>query len=266
VKRLRMLVLLGFLAAAAIATYLAQPRTKLETVQGQLCEFYETFYDNGKPRERHHLIHAEPMPVRHGTDRSWYENGQQLSEVHLVYGDFEGRMRTWWPSGNLQWEAHFSKDMPHGSFQQWFESGQLRTRRYFHEGLCEGKAQVWLEDGSPCSEFTARKSKYHGVRRVWNSDGSLRTQQLYENGVYVGEWTVWDETGVAVLAKGNYIDGEPCEGTFAAYDPDTEDNIVIDVSLDGMVVAVLPGSYGDTLPHQFAPKAMWNFNPKEPAQ
>jgi antitoxin component YwqK of YwqJK toxin-antitoxin module len=260
--RLRLTLLVALLGIAAVGTYMAQPRTKLEMVQGQLCEFYETFYDNGEPRQRFHLIHAEPNAVRHGVDSSWYDNGNKMSEVNLTYGSFEGLMRTWWPSGNLQWAAHFENDAPHGSFQQWFDSGQLRTQRHFDGGFCEGKARVWHENGTLRIEFTARQSSYHGRRRVWNEKGILRTEQLYDNGTYVGVWTVWDDEG-AVLAKGTYIDGEPCEGTFAVLDRNTEDNVIIDVELGGVVVAVLPGAYGDTLPHQFATTAMWNDNSKE---
>jgi hypothetical protein len=256
-SRIRLIVLLGLLAAVAVAAWLAQPRTKLVMMDGHLCEFYETHFDNGHPRQRFYLIHAEQNAVRHGIDTSWYDNGNKMSEVHHVYGDFEGPMRTWWPSGNLQWEAHFADDVPHGSFEQWFDSGQMRTQRFFKNGLCDGLCRVWHENGKVRIEFTANADSYHGVRRVWNEHGALRAEQSYQHGICIGEWTVWSDEG-RVLARGRYIDGEPCEGTFAMLDRRTEDYVVIDVEQGGVVVDVLPGSYGDVLPHTFASTAMWN--------
>ena len=262
-RRIRMALWLCLLAGACIASYMAQPRTKLLMVEGHLCELYETYYDNGHPLQRYFLIHAEPNAVNHGIDNAWYSNGNLRSEVHYNYGEFDGRMRTWWPSGNLQWEAHFAHDKPHGSFQQWFDNEQMRTQRFFNHGACEGRGRVWYANGQLRVEFNAQSNNYHGVRRVWNEAGQLRAEQNYENGTFVGEWTVWGDSG-DVLAKGVYIDGEPCEGTFAMLNRQTEDLVVYDVENDGMVVAVLPGSFGDVLPHKFATKSMWNLLDKEP--
>ena len=83
-----------------------------------------------------------------GLAKSFYDNGQQASEVNYTKGKRDGLESSWYESGAKKFEARFRDNRLEGVFERWYEDGRKKSE------------QVWL-DGKPVSV------------KEWNPGGEL---------------------------------------------------------------------------------------------
>ncbi|WP_157489047.1 hypothetical protein [Pseudofrankia sp. DC12] len=61
--------------------------------------------------------------------------GHGLSEISYVDGRQEGSSRDWYPSGNLQAETFYKRNMRHGPNREYREDGSIALDEYYEFGV-----------------------------------------------------------------------------------------------------------------------------------
>jgi hypothetical protein len=59
-----------------------------------------------------------------GPWRTWYTNGQLMSERHMKHGREHGRQRSWWPNGQLMMEGVSVDGHRYQGFKYWTIDGE----------------------------------------------------------------------------------------------------------------------------------------------
>ena len=179
---------------AAVGCHGAAGRPPVQTeripvVGGSVME--ESFYvKNGKR-------------VLHGTQRSWFKDGQRRRQTEYVDGLPQGHMTEWYKSGNKAKEGMYKNGMPVGLWQGWWDrTGYKSWEATFDSeglGLIQRETFFWHTDGTIRADGSFRKGRKHGTWTYWNENGTIRVQ---------GEWR----------------DGEPWEGVCGVPAPEGPGN------------------------------------------
>ena len=62
--------------------------------------------------------------VADGPWRTWYSNGQLMSERQMKHGKEHGRQRSWWPNGQLMMEGISYEGNRYKGFKYWSINGE----------------------------------------------------------------------------------------------------------------------------------------------
>jgi len=71
---------------------------------------------------------------RHGTWKSWFEDGEKQSEASFQDGKLHGMTRRWYSDGKKEAEQSFKNGVQHGRFVQWDKGGNIIKDRRFENG------------------------------------------------------------------------------------------------------------------------------------
>jgi antitoxin component YwqK of YwqJK toxin-antitoxin module len=85
--------------------------------------------------------------------RRWYRNGQMLSEVELVSGIPNGRVRQWTENGTLILDAVKLNNVHDGLYQSWWDNGVLKEQGVFLKGERQPGYKWFKNDGSLWQEL-----------------------------------------------------------------------------------------------------------------
>src|SRR5262245_14400670 len=97
----------------------------------------------------------------------------------------DGKLLTFYPNGNKQFEGYKHKESLHGQWNSWHSNGQLLDSGSLKKGIPDGQWFAWYENGSPqfirtysadkWQQFQNEKSRYH-PKRV-----SMPLTEMYHN-------------------------------------------------------------------------------------
>lgn len=102
--------------------------------------------------------------------------------------------RTFFPNGQLEWEATVKDGKPIGIVRHWYENGMpKRECPYDDDGLEHGVVKDWNKEGKLLGE-----SEWHhgtGLSKNWFENGQLRSEHSYICGKRCGRSCIWWEDG-----------------------------------------------------------------------
>ena len=81
-----------------------------------------------------------------GRAKSFYENGQQATEVNYVDGMRDGLESRWFENGAKKFEARFHNNQLTGVYEEWFENGKKKTERVWQDGKAVS-VKEWSSEG-----------------------------------------------------------------------------------------------------------------------
>ena len=113
-------------------------------------------------------------------ERTFYPNGQLDWEATIKDGKPVGLVRHWYENGILERECHYDKDgLEHGIVKDWDKEGKLLGESNWEHGT--GISKSWFEDGRLKSESNYIRGKRCGRSRIWWEDGGLMSVSCYIN-------------------------------------------------------------------------------------
>ena len=159
----------------------------------------ESFYDNGKIKEKFHVKNGKLEGVKH----AYFENGQIKSEYPYVNDKFHGTIKSWYEDGQLLLEQEKVNGKNHGTLKMWHENGQQSAVAHFKDGEGHGSGKIWYECGQLKIEEEEINDELHGLKRVWHQNGQLEEQSNWNHGfeVFDGTAKAWYENGVVQHEK-----------------------------------------------------------------
>ena len=135
-----------------------EKREREEQIAAATPTVKEEFYPNGQLKMRAHYQSKNDGGKKHGSYKSWFENGKPWTEGTYKNGEWDGVKKGWWRNGQLQIESNYKNGQLDGLMRYWHEDGQLGSERSYKDG------------------------KLHGLSRSWTEDGVLEVEYTYENG------------------------------------------------------------------------------------
>ncbi len=110
-------------------------------------------------------------PLRHGTAKSWYSNGQLQSEGQYEHHKRVGHFRFWHPNGQISSEGNFADDNYTGLWVWWHENGQKAIVGRYEHGKNIGEWRWWDELGK-----LANRQVYDATADATPADDSRTSQ------------------------------------------------------------------------------------------
>jgi antitoxin component YwqK of YwqJK toxin-antitoxin module len=224
-----------------------QPQAKLNWQEGALHGPCQSFHPGGKP----HLAATYDRGKRNGAASEWYASGQLRSSATYREDQLDGQLTLYRDNGETlaagtfrlgqRFAGTFREDaeLPACYWINTYAGGQLtdgllyhddgelvdgpiherhpdgsisRTYRFFN-GRKDGD-ELWLyPDGQVARQMTWLANQLEGPYLEWYPNQQLRWSTVLRDGRRHGVETHWKENG-EVIARGEYRDGQPWEGTF----------------------------------------------------
>ena len=162
--------------------------------EGQLAaddegsEVIEERWPSGKLKSQTHVKRDQDgNPVKHGTYRSWYENGQITVRGQLVNSNGEGTWVYWHPNGRKKAEGDWRNNMVQGLWTYWYGNGQKKAEKHWVDGVQNGPCTTWYDSGQKAKVCSFVDGKPHGLLQTWNRDGVSLPSSTWEHGKWLGE-------------------------------------------------------------------------------
>lgn len=108
------------------------------------------FYSTGEIESTIETVDAR---LRTSIQRRWYRTGQMLSEVELMNGIPNGRVRSWAENGTLILDATKVNNIHEGLYQSWWDNGALKEHGNFSKGERLAGYKWFKSDGSLWQEL-----------------------------------------------------------------------------------------------------------------
>src|SRR5690349_18987332 len=116
--------------------------------------------------------------TRTKVERTFFPNGQLEWEATIKDGKPAGMVRHWYENGNLKRECPCDEHgLEHGIVRDWDKDGKLLNESEWHHGT--GVSKSWFENGQVESESDYVRGKLSGRMRMWWEDGSLMSTTYY---------------------------------------------------------------------------------------
>ncbi len=164
----------------------------------QITETNETpvkqilFYPSGQVKNEADLIVvAEDSPgfqewkstiVPHGTNISFFQNGQIEKIAVYDRGLLNGEMELFHPDGKVKGKCGFFQGKRHGSMFFNHEDGSKAEEGSYEEGLLVGEVTRYFEGGAREALIPYVKGMPHGNALEWYPSGALKGSFRYQNG------------------------------------------------------------------------------------
>ena len=103
--------------------------------------------------------------------------------------------RSYFPNGNLEYEAEFVNEKLDGTSRVWSEDGILLSVSEYSNDLPHGKWQLFHPNEKLKYQTTYFHSQKHGYERWYYENGQLKSEQIFNYGKTETEIIRWDLDG-----------------------------------------------------------------------
>lgn len=95
------------------------------------------------------VMGTEGKDVKHGSYKTWYDNGQLAMCGEFREDQPVGKFVWWHSNGQRAIEGDYIGGKQSGSWMWWYASGRRLIRGHYDGGIQTGKWSYWAEDGQP---------------------------------------------------------------------------------------------------------------------
>ena len=103
--------------------------------------------------------------------------------------------RSYFPNGNLEYEAEFLNEKLDGTSRVWLEDGILLSVSEYNNGQPHGKWQIFFPNENLKYQTTYFHSQKHGYERWYYENGQLKSEQTFNYGETEKEIIRWNSDG-----------------------------------------------------------------------
>ena len=175
-RRLGVLILCATLASACQQTLSLPVSMRTTEAQPGQMESRREYWDKGlNPTQLKSEIEGLAQRgggfVKHGRERTFYRSGQIEVERHWTSGEPTGIWRAWWESGTQKSVCEFTRDGSATQMSFWHANGKLEA------------------------QGPAINGRRIGHWEFFHANGAKEFSGDFQGGIREGEWTSWDECG-----------------------------------------------------------------------
>jgi len=97
----------------------------------------------------------------------------------------DGVLKFYYPSGKIESEINYVKDVLNGFSTWYYENGNKRKEVFYSDGKINGWVKYYYESGLVKAEFSVKDGLRDGLTKFYYSNGALKEVRSYENGKLV---------------------------------------------------------------------------------
>lgn len=152
--------------------------------------------------------------------KSWFVHGQQQGKMETYYatgelygiqrfldGKKQGRQEFFYPNGSLRMILNYKQGCLHQKCLVYYPNGQLAKEQFYIEGKHEGFERFFDERGQLKVEAEYTDNQPIGKARQWYSNGQLACEIIYDRQHQKGSASYWDQEGAPVLKEESVSEG-----------------------------------------------------------
>ncbi|GEM_PF-1000732 len=146
---------------------------------GDAIKPFKTYYDNGQVMSEGKYKNGKPD----GPGLTYYENGQKKSEANYRDGDAIGNIMHYHENGQLESEGGYVAGAWEGHWRWFQETGELKSEGNYKNGSKHGKYKYYSKAGQLISEGEYSNDQMHGLWTWYELDGKIKNSTKYNMGV-----------------------------------------------------------------------------------
>lgn len=178
-------------------------------------------WPDGSPRAEYEVrVEADGRELRHGSWKSWHENGKEHESGAFADGQASGEWLVRWPNGKRRAQGSFAAGLREGEWKEYHESGPKAAEGRYAAGRRSGPWTFW---GADRKVDPSRSGTYAPVARAVGAAGAT-VEGATLDGRPFDLW-IWRRAGGGLLLAGRFgPDGPegPWVAVFADGTPDPE--------------------------------------------
>jgi antitoxin component YwqK of YwqJK toxin-antitoxin module len=131
-----------------------------------------------------------------------------------MHGDkYEGTATYWFENGNLQTTCTYKNNVIDGVLRSYYPTGVLQAEQHFTNGKLNGSVKAWDDGGKLTSEANYSSGLLHGRYAEYYPNKTLKLEGNYLNGDHDGIWLYYDNSGM-IIGEGNFTGGNGIQKAF----------------------------------------------------
>lgn len=100
--------------------------------------------------------------------------------IVFLYSCNDRKEVSYYPNGNIKYEAEVHDGKRNGVLQSFYENGKLKSKENWKDGFVHGKVENYYEDGKLESISNWVMGQQEGVTKKYFVSGKLKTQSSYD--------------------------------------------------------------------------------------
>ena len=151
---------------------------------GRHVEYY--FSKKRKPQQvkfELHIIDGQ----RHGTYKSYFENGQKRCDYNYESGKLNGEIKEYHVGGNLKLKTQYKNGEIGGVYKSYYENGQIEKNCNYINGKFDGLYKSYYEKGNLKYKTKYKEGIQYGETKSFYNNGNIFREFNLINSEYDGE-------------------------------------------------------------------------------
>ena len=144
-----------------------------------------------------------------GRHLEYFENKKRQAkfELHVINGKRHGSYKSYYENGQIKIYSNYINGVLDGSYRHYYENGQIEVDRNYINGELDGIYKSYYENGQIKLDCNGKNGEIEGVYKSYYESGNLKNQFNYKNGSKVGQFQSFYDNK-AKYREGNFGEKE----------------------------------------------------------
>ncbi|SNW62483.1 MORN-repeat protein [Orpheovirus IHUMI-LCC2] len=160
----------------------------------KLCTNVSYFLEEIKTEKISYYLHRN-TGLLEGIYKEYDDNGNVVKVIDKYRnGKATGKVRTYYPNGNIQSESHIINGILYGMCTKWHENGIKKEELMCIGDIQNGCVTNWYENGNLMYQYIPDNNKNTVTIKYYYDNGSLQSILMYKNDKLYSK-KKWDTEG-----------------------------------------------------------------------
>lgn len=123
---------------------------------------------------------GEGISLLHGPSIYYSTKGKILSKTWYYEGKREGKVHSYYPTGDLYSCLCFREGLAHGRHEYYYKDGHVKTAMEYVNGRLEGKCLLYHRNSCLSRQISYSQGKKQGVEEGWHPNGNRFFLKYYD--------------------------------------------------------------------------------------
>ena len=144
-----------------------------------------------------------------GRHLEYFENKKRQAkfELHVINGERHGSYKSYYENGQIKIYSNYINGVLDGSYRHYYENGQIELDCNYINGELDGIYKSYYENGQIKLDCNGKNGEIEGVYKSYYESGNLKNQFNYKNGSKVGQFQSFYDNK-AKYREGNFGEKE----------------------------------------------------------
>jgi antitoxin component YwqK of YwqJK toxin-antitoxin module len=154
-----------------------QVKFELHIINGERHGSYKSYYENGQIELECNYINGE----LDGIYKSYFINGQIETDCNYINGELDGIYKSYFINGQIETDCNYEKGELHGEYKEYHENGNLKLQTQCKKGTQTGETKSFYDNGNKYREKNLINDEYEGEIKEYFKNGNLKFVSYNDN-------------------------------------------------------------------------------------